>query len=110
MNDGLLAQSARILSGRGNGRATGKVSAPDGTPIEGALVTMLFQDKITKFEATTDKKGKWRVMGLGKGQFMIKVQKDGYLDLEVLRDISGINRNEPVIVTLQIAEKIILPG
>lgn len=108
MDDSLFSQSSRVLSGRGNGRLTGEISDPDGNPIEGAQIDMLFQDGITRFEAFTNKKGKFRIMGLGRGQFNIVVRATGFVDQQVNRQISGINRNDPVIMTLQKSEKVIL--
>jgi len=65
--------------GLGKGRLTGQVTDEEGKPIEGAKVVVRFLGTSDlAFEATTDKKGQWRLLGLGTGNWNVTASKDGY--------------------------------
>jgi len=94
---GLNAQA-----GQGRGRLNGKVLDPTGKPIANASVTLEFENAGKKFEATTNDKGEWALMGLGTGRCNIIVVADGFLPNTQQFSVSQLNRNPPVNIVLQI--------
>src|ERR1700732_4228435 len=86
----LLLSSARLLAqeGKGIGRLQGMVTDESGKPIEGAKVTLRPGDQTPKAESsgppmvTTDKHGKWSMLGLSGGTWAVLIEKDGYITSE----------------------------
>lgn len=59
------------------GQIKGKVTGPDGKPVEGAKVVLRQTDNNSKFELKTNKKGEYMQIGLPPGDYVISVDKDG---------------------------------
>jgi tetratricopeptide (TPR) repeat protein len=59
------------------GQMKGKVTGPDGKPVEGAKVVLRQTDNNSKFELKTNKKGEYMQIGLPPGDYVISVEKDG---------------------------------
>ncbi|HVP91913.1 MAG TPA: tetratricopeptide repeat protein [Terriglobales bacterium] len=76
----LAAVPAFAQAGRGTARLSGVVIDQNGTPIEGAQVTLSYAQGTggAKREAKTSKKGEWSFMGLGTGQWELVVIMKGY--------------------------------
>ncbi|HOE13909.1 MAG TPA: tetratricopeptide repeat protein [Candidatus Saccharicenans sp.] len=77
----LLSFSAVLLSaqeGRGQARLNGVVVDQDGNPVEGATVTLESLIHNLTMTTTTDAKGAWSFLGLGKTVARITVTKEGY--------------------------------
>jgi tetratricopeptide (TPR) repeat protein len=65
--------------GQGIGRLTGVVTDEAGMPIEGAKIFARFLGKSqASLETKTDRKGQWRLLGLGGGDWNIMASADGY--------------------------------
>jgi tetratricopeptide (TPR) repeat protein len=65
--------------GQGKGRLTGVVTDDGGEPISGAKVVLRFLGKgQASFETTTDKSGRWSILGLGTGDWNVMASADGY--------------------------------
>jgi len=65
--------------GQGIGRLTGVVTDEAGMPIAGAKIFARFLGKSqASFETKTDRKGQWRLLGLGGGDWNIMASADGY--------------------------------
>ncbi len=62
----------------GTGRLEGKVTAPDGKPIAGAKVKLELPER-GGTELTTDKKGKWAILGLMSGTWNVDIEAEGYV-------------------------------
>ncbi len=69
--------------GRGRARISGKVTDESGKPIIKAKVTIEFLERedVTR-DTTTDKNGKWKIMGLGSGNWRITITAEGYIPLQ----------------------------
>jgi len=86
----LLLSSARLFAQewKGIGRLQGIVTDEAGKPIEGAKVTLRPGDTTPKPEnsrppsITTDKHGKWSMLGLTGGTWGVLIEKDGYITSE----------------------------
>ncbi len=87
--------------GRGIGRLGGVVLDPEGKPVEGAQVTLVFsQNENMKFEAVTNKKGEWSFIGLGTGNWTLKVVAKGFLPAEKTVYVSQLSVNPKVTIKL----------
>ncbi len=86
----LLLSSARLFAQewKGIGRLQGVVTDENGQAIEGAKVTLRPGDQTPKPEnpgppqITTDKHGKWSMLGLTGGTWAVLIEKDGYITSE----------------------------
>ncbi|HXT52288.1 MAG TPA: tetratricopeptide repeat protein [Thermoanaerobaculia bacterium] len=94
----------------GHARLQGKISAPDGKPVEGAKI-ILRQGAIDNLDPAnpgpgpdpilTDKKGRWSVLGLAGGDWTIVIVKEGYLTSQGTAKASEFGPAAPINVTLK---------
>lgn len=86
---------------RGNARLQGVVSDPDGKPIAGAKVTLVSEKaQAGPPSITTDKNGKWAVLGLGSGTWNIDVEAAGFQTSRGTVQLSELQRVPPMKTTL----------
>lgn len=79
---------------------SGTVKSKEGNPIEGVRVILIFSADGTKYELTTDNKGRWRKMNLRPGTWTIGFLSDGYEPKNLNVELSAIKKNPPVNVLL----------
>ncbi len=91
--------------GRGTGRMTGYVTDQDKKPIEGVKLTMEYQGVVRVLEATTDEKGKFTFLGLGKGSVKIKAEKSGFANAGIVTTVSGVKKNPIQYIVMQTPEE-----
>ncbi|MBM3284250.1 MAG: tetratricopeptide repeat protein [Candidatus Aminicenantes bacterium] len=87
--------------GLGKGRINGEVIDENGTPVEGALITVESLRAGTKLEGKSDKKGHFAVAGMGTGMWRITATKPGYASSSVDMNIRQLTTNPPVTFTLK---------
>jgi len=76
----LLVSGALAQAGRGKARISGFVKDEDGSSIKSGKIVMQFlQNEQVKRETTTNKKGKWAIIGLGTGAWRVTASADGYI-------------------------------
>lgn len=93
---------ALAQAGRGIARMGGSGLDKAGKPVAGAKITAVFdQPGGTTFEATTDKKGDWGIMGVGTGSWIITASAKGYLPVSTSMRISQIDKNPKIILKLE---------
>lgn len=80
--------------------ASGTVKSEDGKPIKGAKVILIFSEDGTKYEITTDKKGRWRKASMRSGAWTIGFMAEGYEPKNFNITLSAIKRNPPIDVKL----------
>jgi tetratricopeptide (TPR) repeat protein len=80
--------------------ANGTVKSEDGKPIKGAKVILIFSEDGTKYELTTDKKGRWRKANMRSGAWTIGFMAEGYEPQNFNIVLSAIKRNPPIDVKL----------
>jgi tetratricopeptide (TPR) repeat protein len=98
----LTAGLALGQAGRGNARLGGSVVDKDGKPIAGAKVTIVFdQAGGSTFEATTDKKGDWGVIGVGTGSWLVTANAKGYLPVTVSAYTRQLDKNPKVTIKME---------
>lgn len=95
-----MAASAFAQAGRGQGRLNGKVFDKDGKPVAGAQVKLAFEGG-AEFDAVTDNKGVWGVIGLGTGSWTVTVKAPGYLPVSQSVYVRQLERNPPVEIKLE---------
>jgi tetratricopeptide (TPR) repeat protein len=89
-------------AGRGIARMGGFVFDKDGKPVQGAKVTVVFdQPGGSTFETITDKKGEWAFMGVGTGNWLVTATAKGYLPVTVSTYVRQLEKNPKVTVKLE---------
>ena len=89
-------------AGRGTARMNGVVLDPQGRPVAGAKLTVVYaQSGGSTFEATTDKKGEWTVMGVGTGNWDVTVNAEGYLPVTQRIYTSQLSKNPKFTIQLE---------
>lgn len=81
--------------------ATGTVKSQDGKPIQDASVILIFSEDGTKFELTTDKKGRWMKVNLRPGAWTFGFMADGYEPQNLNVELSAIKKNPSIDVRLE---------
>lgn len=105
----LGAAAAQAQAWAGRGRLHGQVTGPDGKPVQGVTV-ILRQGVVDNIDAanpgpgpdplTTDKKGKWSMLGLASGEWTILLVKEGYVPAQGPAKVSEGGPVPPLNITL----------
>jgi tetratricopeptide (TPR) repeat protein len=109
----LLAASlpAAAQSWAGQGRLQGEVRDEQGKPIEGAKITLRKGEDRVDPKAdgpkilTTDKRGKWSILGLAGGAWGILLEKEGFMPSEGQIKVNEYSIAQPLIITLKVPPK-----
>ncbi len=89
-------------AGRGLARLSGKVTDESGNPVASATITLQFLEREEVImETKTDKKGKWKIMGLGSGRWRISVSAQGYILYQNTVNVSQLERNPSISTILK---------
>src|SRR5512139_1227888 len=95
----LSAGPALSQAGRGIARLGGSVRDREGKPVPGAQVTIVFEKPGgTTFEATTDKRGEWAILGIGTGNWLITVKAAGYEPAASTVYVRQLDKNPKVAI------------
>jgi len=98
----LTAGLAIGQAGRGTARLGGVVVDKDGKPVQGAKVVAVFdQPGGSTFEATTDKKGDWGVIGVGTGAWLVTASAKGYLPVTVSAYTRQLDKNPKITIKME---------
>lgn len=89
-------------AGRGRGRMNGEVTDEEGNPIVSAnvVITLLPNEKI-KRETTTNKKGKWAIIGLGTGDWRVTASAEDHLPASQIIYVSQVERTPKITLALK---------
>ena len=102
----LAAGPAFSQAGHGKGRLGGVILDPDNNPVAGIKLTLTFsENKNTKFEDTTGKKGEWSFIGLGTGNWFLTGSVPGYQPIDQTINVSQLQVNPKVQIVLKKPEK-----
>jgi tetratricopeptide (TPR) repeat protein len=110
----LLFSAANFVlaqSGRGKGRLKGEIFDENGNPIENAkiLITSMKHQNLS-FDAISNKKGKWAVIGLGSGMWRVSVTAEGYSPAYQDIDVRQLKKNPDIIFALKKIEQTAHPA
>lgn len=95
----------------GRGRLQGTVKDESGKPIQGAQITLRKGTDRVDPEAdgpkpiTTDKNGKWSILGLAGGAWGILIEKEGYMTSEGQAPVNEFAVAQPINVVLRLPPK-----
>lgn len=112
----LMAASVPVWgqSWAGKGRLQGQVKDESGKPVQGAKITLRKGtervDPAVDGPAaiTTDKNGKWSVLGLTSGPWGILIEKEGFMQSEGQVSVNEYAVAQPLVVTLKLPPKELL--
>jgi len=90
-----------VMAQMGTGRVTGTVKDPQGKPIAGAKIKATNPENERAIEGTTDKDGKWALLGFRSGNYEFTFSANGYQPEGYTNNIKQMGRNPPMDVTLQ---------
>jgi tetratricopeptide (TPR) repeat protein len=96
----LTLAMAVTAAGQTAGRITGTIKDPDGKPIKGATVRATNEAVNARITSTTDDKGRFAMIGVRSGRWVIMTEAPNFLPLQGTADVSSSNM--PVLaLTLQ---------
>jgi tetratricopeptide (TPR) repeat protein len=95
-----LLAAATVMAQMGTGRVTGTVKDPQGKPIAGAKITATHPESKGVLEVTSDKDGKWALLGFRSGTYEFTFTADGYQPQGYTNNIKQMGRNPPMDVVL----------
>ena len=91
---------AAAASAQTAGRITGTIKDPDGKPIKGATVRAVNEAVNARITSTTDDKGRFAMIGVRSGRWVVVAEAPNFLPLQGTSDVSSSNL--PVLaLTLQ---------
>jgi len=94
--------TALAQAGHGRGRLNGVVLDKNEKPLADVKIKMEFEGESNLvFEAVTNKKGQWGIVGLGTGNWMITVIAKGYIPVSMPYYIRQLERNPSVTIKLE---------
>ncbi|HEX9944327.1 MAG TPA: tetratricopeptide repeat protein [Thermoanaerobaculia bacterium] len=110
----LLVAGAPAVWGQqwaGKGRLQGSVKDESGKPVQGAKITLRKGTERVDPKAdgpasiTTDKNGKWSILGLAGGPWGILLEKEGYMPSEGQVSVNEFAVAQPINVVLKVPPK-----
>jgi tetratricopeptide (TPR) repeat protein len=108
------ALPAAAQSWAGQGRLQGEVRDEQNKPIDGAKITLrkgtdrVDPTKDGPKEISTDKRGKWSILGLASGAWGVLIQKDGFTQSEGQVTVNEFTIAQPLIVNLKLPPKAVV--
>lgn len=97
-----LATPSFAQAGRGQGRIGGVVVDDKGNPVGSAKIVIYFQGKeeINR-ETTSDKNGRWSIIGLGTGDWHVTASAEGYIPTYIDLYVSQLKVTPKITLTLK---------
>ena len=80
---------AVAASGQTAGRITGTIKDPDGKPIKGATVRATNEAVNARITSTTDDKGRFAMIGVRSGRWVVVAEAPNFLPLQGTSDVSS---------------------
>ena len=87
----LTLAMAVTASGQTAGRITGTIKDPDGKPIKGATVRATNEAVNARITSTTDDKGRFAMIGVRSGRWVIVTDAPNFVPLQGTADVSSSN-------------------
>jgi tetratricopeptide (TPR) repeat protein len=97
----LLAVASGALAQMGTGRVTGTVKDTNGKPIAGAAITANNPESDRPLETTSDKDGKWALLGFRSGTYEFTFVATGFQAAAYKNAVKQMGRNPSMDVVLE---------
>ena len=95
-----LLSSSAMAQPHGNAKLSGKVVDDQGNPVENVLVTAQMAGQADSLSGKTDKKGEWRINGVGNGEWKIEISKEGLETATEMLEVKA-DKAPPLNVTMK---------
>lgn len=82
------------------GSIRGIVKDHSGHPVKGATIALQGQTLPARFATTTDKKGRFAIIGLGAGEWLFTVEAPGFEPVFARADVRALQRNPEIEIRL----------
>lgn len=92
--------NAQTGAAKGTGRVKGKITDPDGKPLEGVTVHFANDRLQASFDIKTNEKGEFGVMIAG-GMWNVDFIKEGYQQRNLSTQVTQVGYNKPIEISLQ---------
>jgi tetratricopeptide (TPR) repeat protein len=93
---------------KGKGRLLGTVTDPDGKPLEGVRVKLVFPRAQQGFEVKTDKEGRWVAAWIRGGAWNIDFEKVGFAPKKISVEVQEFQKNPEIKLALQKVEGLVV--
>ena len=99
----LVAAPLAAQDWAGRGRAEGIVKDEEGNPVAGVKVTLHLPERpdTGPDSLETNDAGRWSILGLSGGNWVVVLEKDGFMTSEGSFRVNEFGRTKPLEVTLQ---------
>jgi tetratricopeptide (TPR) repeat protein len=104
----LAVALAAAASAQTAGRITGTIKDPDGKPIKGATVRATNEAVNARITSTTDDKGRFAMIGVRSGRWIIVAEAPNFIALQGSADVSSSNL--PVLALTLLRDPGPMPG
>ena len=94
-----LASTASMQTARGRGILAGELRGNAGESVPGGRVKLMMKTS-DPLEATSDKDGHWRIMGIAKGEWTMLVAAPGYAARVLKLVVERESTNGDAVVTV----------
>lgn len=98
----------------GKGRLQGQIKDEEGKPVEGATIVLRKGTGQVDPKAdgpksvTTDKNGKWSMLGLAGGAWGVLIQKEGFMESQGQVTVNEYAIAQPINITLKVPPKAVM--
>lgn len=98
---GLFVTAAFASAQMGTGRVTGTIKNTQGKPVEGVKITATTAGNDRELETTTDKDGKWALLGFRSGTYEFTFTAPGYKPQGYTNAVKQMGRNPSMDIVLE---------
>jgi len=101
---GLVVTSTALAQDwKGQGRLAGVVEDAEGNPVPGAVVQLELPGRGKPDPLTTDKKGRWAILGISGGRWNVDIGAEGYVTRNLFANVRQGRHMPPMKTTLEVA-------
>jgi len=99
----VVATPGHAQDWKGQGRLAGEVADEKGNPVPGAVVQLELPGRGKPAALTTDKKGRWAILGLAGGRWNVDIGAEGYVTKNFFANVRQGRHMPPLKTQLETA-------